>query len=53
MKAITQDPPDPQAVARITAIPKYVGMIRTTCVATMLDGGHATNALPQKASKSN
>src|SRR5713101_4752815 len=53
MKAITQDPPDPQAVARMTAIPKYVGMIRTTCVATMLDGGHATNALPQKASKSN
>ncbi len=39
MKAITQDPPDPQAVARMTAIPKYVGMIRTTCVATMLDGG--------------
>src|SRR5262249_43246107 len=49
MKAITQDPPDLQAVTRMTAIPKYVGMIRTTCVATMLDGGHATNALPQRA----
>ncbi len=49
MKAILQDPLDPQAVARMTAIPKYVGMLRTTCVATMLDGGHATNALPQKA----
>jgi acetylornithine deacetylase/succinyl-diaminopimelate desuccinylase-like protein len=50
MKGITEDPPDPAAVARMTAIPKYVGMLRTTCVATMLDGGHATNALPQRAS---
>ncbi len=49
MKAITQDSPDPQAIARMTAIPKYVGMLRTTCVATMLDAGHATNALPQRA----
>jgi acetylornithine deacetylase/succinyl-diaminopimelate desuccinylase-like protein len=49
MKAIAVDPPDPDAVTRMTAIPKYVGMLRTTCVATMLDGGHATNALPQKA----
>ena len=49
MKAVTQDPPDPDAVARMTAIPRYVGMLRTTCVATMLDGGHQSNALPQRA----
>jgi len=49
MKAITQDPPDPDAAARLTAIPIYGSLIRTTCVATMLDAGHATNALPQRA----
>jgi acetylornithine deacetylase/succinyl-diaminopimelate desuccinylase-like protein len=49
MKAITRDPPDPDALARLTAIPIYGSLIRTTCVATMLDAGHATNALPQRA----
>lgn len=49
MKAITRDPPDADAVARLTAIPIYGSLIRTTCVATMLDAGHATNALPQRA----
>lgn len=49
MKAITLDPPDPEAIARLTAIPVYGSLIRTTCVATMLDAGHATNALPQRA----
>ncbi|MDB5467323.1 MAG: hypothetical protein JWQ46_2085, partial [Phenylobacterium sp.] len=27
----------------------YHSMLRTTCVATLLDGGHANNALPQRA----
>jgi hypothetical protein len=27
--------------------PRYASMLRTTCVATMLNGGHAENALPQ------
>src|SRR5262249_18782238 len=49
MKGVIQNPPDPEAVARMTARPRFVGMIRTTCVATMLDGGHAANALPQRA----
>jgi acetylornithine deacetylase/succinyl-diaminopimelate desuccinylase-like protein len=49
MKAVTRDPPDADAVARLTAIPIYGSLIRTTCVATMLDAGHATNALPQRA----
>ena len=49
MKAILRDPPDPQALARLGNLPPYNAMFRTTCVATMLDAGHATNALPQRA----
>jgi acetylornithine deacetylase/succinyl-diaminopimelate desuccinylase-like protein len=49
MKAITRDPPDPQALARLSQNPGYNTLVRTTCVATMLDAGHATNALPQRA----
>ena len=33
----------------ISADPRYVGQIRTTCVPTMFNGGHAPNALPQRA----
>jgi len=49
MKALTRDPPDQEAITRLTAIPMYGSIMRTTCVATMLDAGHATNALPQRA----
>jgi acetylornithine deacetylase/succinyl-diaminopimelate desuccinylase-like protein len=42
-------PDDAKAAAVISADPAYVGQIRTTCVATMLDGGHALNALPEQA----
>jgi acetylornithine deacetylase/succinyl-diaminopimelate desuccinylase-like protein len=49
MKAILRDPPDPQAVARLFDLPAYGSIMHTTCVATMLDAGHATNALPQRA----
>jgi acetylornithine deacetylase/succinyl-diaminopimelate desuccinylase-like protein len=49
MKAILREPPDSQALVRITAVPHYNALLRTTCVATMLDAGHATNALPQRA----
>ncbi len=41
--------PDPAAVARLSAKPAYNAQLRTTCVATLLEGGHADNALPQKA----
>ena len=49
MKAILRDPPDPEAIARLSANPLNNSTFRTTCVATMLEAGHATNALPQRA----
>ena len=49
MRAILQDPPDPQAVARLSQNARFNSTMRTTCVATMLSGGHALNALPQRA----
>jgi len=48
-KAITQTTPDPAAIARLSAVPLYNSMLRTTCVATMASAGHALNALPQRA----
>jgi acetylornithine deacetylase/succinyl-diaminopimelate desuccinylase-like protein len=47
--AVTKTPPDPQAVERLSEDPNYNSLLRTTCVATMLSGGHAPNALPQAA----
>jgi acetylornithine deacetylase/succinyl-diaminopimelate desuccinylase-like protein len=49
MRGILKDPPDPAAVAQLSAIPAYSARMRTTCVATLLEGGHAENALPQRA----
>jgi len=49
MKAILRDPPEPTAIARLSANPLNNSTFRTTCVATMLEAGHATNALPQRA----
>jgi acetylornithine deacetylase/succinyl-diaminopimelate desuccinylase-like protein len=50
MRAILRDPPDAAAVERLSRIPLQNAQMRTTCVATMLEAGHATNALPQRAS---
>ncbi len=50
MLRFSTNPNDAKAAAVISADPAYVGQLRTTCVATMLDGGHALNALPQRAS---
>jgi acetylornithine deacetylase/succinyl-diaminopimelate desuccinylase-like protein len=44
------DPQDARAIAALRRNPGEVGTIGTTCVATMLDAGHAENALPQRAS---
>ncbi|NVM75684.1 acetylornithine deacetylase/succinyl-diaminopimelate desuccinylase-like protein [Duganella sp. SG902] len=50
MKAILQDPPDPAALERLYAVsPSHNSTVRTTCVATKVDAGHADNALPQRA----
>jgi acetylornithine deacetylase/succinyl-diaminopimelate desuccinylase-like protein len=49
MRTIVQDEHNRAAIERIAARPDLVGMIRTTCVATMLQAGHAENALPQRA----
>lgn len=49
MRALVANPADKAAVAMVAGNEKYSSMLRTTCVATMLSGGHASNALPQLA----
>ena len=49
MKALLGATPDAEAAARLSARPAYNAQLRTTCVATRLEGGHADNALPQLA----
>lgn len=49
MTKLVADPTDAAAIAKVTEDPTWNGMLHTTCVATILDAGHATNALPQRA----
>ena len=49
MKAVSQNSPDPEAIKRLCTSPYYNALMRSTCVATMLEAGHAVNALPQSA----
>jgi len=49
MAAFAANPQDAAAIAALEADPAQAARIRTTCVATMLRGGHAENALPQSA----
>ena len=49
MRGAAKTPPDPAALARLSADTVYNSTLRTTCVATRLEGGHANNALPQTA----
>ena len=49
MKAALANPTPASAIAAIARDPGYNSMMRTTCVATMVNAGHALNALPQRA----
>ncbi|MCH8616219.1 M20/M25/M40 family metallo-hydrolase [Sphingomonas sp. SM33] len=49
MRRWLANPNDGAAADEIEANPLEVGLTRTRCVATMLEGGHADNALPQRA----
>jgi acetylornithine deacetylase/succinyl-diaminopimelate desuccinylase-like protein len=50
MNSFVRDPSDAAALALVAdRDPSWNATLRTTCVATMLDAGHATNALPQRA----
>jgi acetylornithine deacetylase/succinyl-diaminopimelate desuccinylase-like protein len=50
MNALVKNPNDGQAIALVSSKdPSWNATLRTTCVATLLDAGHATNALPQRA----
>lgn len=49
MRAMLRDTPDPAALERLSAAVETNIQLRTTCTTTMIDGGHAENALPQRA----
>jgi len=49
MRAILKDPADAGANAVLSKLPEYNARLRTTCTPTRIEGGHADNALPQRA----
>jgi acetylornithine deacetylase/succinyl-diaminopimelate desuccinylase-like protein len=49
MRAVAQIPPDLAAAERLSENVRFNAQLRTTCVATLISGGHAENALPQRA----
>jgi acetylornithine deacetylase/succinyl-diaminopimelate desuccinylase-like protein len=49
MRAVAAEPSDPAAAERLSRNVYFNAQLRTTCVATLISGGHAENALPQRA----
>ncbi|MCA3729724.1 MAG: M20/M25/M40 family metallo-hydrolase [Phenylobacterium sp.] len=49
LRRFAADPSDAEAAERLSSSTTWAPYLRTTCVATMVSGGHATNALPQRA----
>lgn len=49
MEGILREPPDYASEQTLSAIPSFNARLRTTCVATQMQAGHAENALPQRA----
>lgn len=49
MRAVLRTPPDPDAVARLSEVPSYNALLRTTWAATRLEAGHSSNTIPQTA----
>jgi acetylornithine deacetylase/succinyl-diaminopimelate desuccinylase-like protein len=49
MRAVARNPSNRAAVERLSQSPYHNALLRTTCVATQLEAGHAENALPQRA----
>lgn len=49
MRRYAGDPTDAAAIEYLSGQPEFVGQLGTTCVATMVQAGHAANALPQSA----
>jgi len=49
MATLARNPKDATAAAKLSQTPSYNAVLRTTCVATRLEAGHANNALPQLA----
>ncbi len=47
--AIAENRASDAQIARVSDTPRYNAQLRTTCVATRIEGGHADNALPQRA----
>ena len=49
MSAVARNPGDQAALETLMKDPSYNALVHTTCVATQMEGGHAANALPQRA----